>query len=206
MKELVGKYPVDWIHLDYIRYPCEPTEDYFSFDAQTRASFKEYAGVDIATLRSMDSGNILWNEWIEWNGEQLTRFLRELRPVLRESGRQVKLSAAVFPDAGNARALIGQDWERWARDGLLEMLCPMLYTEDHKLFEKYVRRAVAIAHGRCVLAVGIGIQSADQQNTPDGVLRQMKSARALGADGTVLFSSGSLTEKYLKALSEKGPD
>jgi len=200
MKELVDNYRVGWIHLDYIRYPCEPTEDYFSFDAQTRAAFKEHTGKDVATLRSMDSGNILWNEWIEWNGEQVTRFLRELRQALSETRRQVHLSVAVFPDADNARALIGQDWERWAQDGLLEMLCPMLYTDDHRLFEKYLRKAVTIARGRCLLAAGVGIVSADQQNTPEEMLRQMNLARDLGADGTVLFSSGSLTERFLKAV------
>jgi uncharacterized lipoprotein YddW (UPF0748 family) len=201
MKEIVSKYPVEWVHLDYLRYPCEPAEDYFSFDAQTRALFKEYSGTDIATVRAMDSGNILWNEWIAWNGEQVTRFLRELRQALDEAGRHVKLSAAVFPDAGNARALIGQDWERWAQEGLLEMLCPMLYTNHHGFFEKYVRKAVALAHGRCQLGIGVGIGTADNQNTPEEVLRQIRTAHALGADGTVLFSSGSLTGDFLTALS-----
>jgi uncharacterized lipoprotein YddW (UPF0748 family) len=204
VKELVEKYPVEWIHLDYVRYPCEPTEDYFSFDAQTRTSFKEYSGEDIATVRSMDSGNILWNEWIDWNGEQLTRFLQELRQALSESDRHVKISAAVFPDAGNARALIGQDWERWAKEGLLDMLCPMLYTNNHMFYEKYVRNAVAITRGRCLLGIGIGIGTSHNQNTPDEVVRQIRSAHNLGADGTLLFSSGSLTEDFLKAISQEG--
>ena len=28
MLEVVRKYDVDWVHLDYIRFPCEPTEPY----------------------------------------------------------------------------------------------------------------------------------------------------------------------------------
>lgn len=203
LKELVGKYPVEWIHLDYIRYPCEPTEDYFSFDTRTRAAFKEYSGVDIATVRSMDSGNILWNEWIGWNGEQVTRFLRELRQALHETGRHVRLSAAVFPDAANAGALVGQEWERWAQEGLVDMLCPMLYTDNHTFFEKYARRAVEIAKGRCLLGIGIGIATADCHNTPEEVLDQIKTARAVGADGSVLFSSGSLTGNLLELLAKE---
>jgi len=201
IREVVSKYAVEWVHLDYLRYPCEPTEDYFSFDAETRALFRAHSGVDIGTVRATDTGNILWNEWIEWNGEQVTRFLKELRQTFRETGRDVRLSAAVFPDARNARALIAQDWELWAREGLLEMLCPMLYTGNQALFEKYLARASAIAHGRCLLGAGIGIATADNRNTPEDVLRQRSAARALGADGFVLFSSGSLTAEYLTALS-----
>jgi uncharacterized lipoprotein YddW (UPF0748 family) len=201
IKELVSKYAVEWVHLDYIRYPCEPTEDYFSFDAKTRELFKEYSGVDIAAVRATDTGNILWNEWIEWNGEQVTQFVRELRQSLKETGSEVKLSAAVFPDAGNARALIAQDWERWAREGLVEMLCPMLYTGNRGFFEKYLRRAAAIAGQRCLLAAGIGIGTADTQNSPAEVLSQIGTAHALGANGIVLFSSGSLTQEHLAALA-----
>lgn len=54
--------------------------------------------------------------------------MRELKEALAGTGRQVKIGAAVFPDAANARVLIGQDWAEWARRGLVDMLCPMLYT------------------------------------------------------------------------------
>jgi uncharacterized lipoprotein YddW (UPF0748 family) len=201
MKEFVSRYPVEWLHLDYIRWPCEPTEDYFSFDTQTRKLFKEYSGEDIATVRAMDSGNPLWNEWIDWNGQQVTIFLRELRQNLTQTGRNVKISAAVFPDAHNAQVLVGQDWEGWVREGLVEMVCPMLYMNHRVFFEKYVRRAVAITQGRCLLSIGVGIGTAHNQNTPESVVWQMRTSRELGADGTVLFSSGSLREEFLKALS-----
>jgi uncharacterized lipoprotein YddW (UPF0748 family) len=205
IREVVSKYPVEWVHLDYLRYPCEPTEDYFSFDATTRMLFKDYSGEDVATLQATDSGNPLWNEWIEWNGDQVTQFLRELRRDLSGSGKQVKLSAAVFPDARNAKVLVGQDWERWAQEGLADMLCPMLYTSHQSSFEKYVRRAVAIARGRCLLGIGIGIETAHGKNSPAGVLRQMQAARELGGNGSVLFSSGSLTDEFLTALARGIP-
>jgi len=202
IKELVDQYPVEWIHLDYIRYPCEPTEVYFSFDKQTRADFKEYSGEDPLSIKAMDSGNILWNEWIEWNAGQVSKFLRELRDTLKTSGRSVKISAAVFPSAANARVLIGQDWALWAEGGLVDMLCPMLYTNNHVYFEKYTRRALEIAKGRCQASIGIGIGTSHNQNTTGGMLQQMKISRDLGADGTIFFSSSSLTPEFLEALKK----
>ncbi len=200
MMELARRYPVDWIHLDYIRFPCDPAEPYFSFDARTRALFESHAGQDPAAIKAKDSGNIIWNEWIEWNGGHVTRFVEELRTALGTLGRPVKISAAVFPAADKAKVLIGQDWEDWARRGLVDMLCPMLYINDGGLFEKYARRAVEIGAGRCQVCPGIGLGTSHNQNTPEGMLAQVETSRRLGGDGFVLFSSSSLTGPFLQAL------
>ncbi len=200
MAELLKNYPVDWIHLDYIRFPCSPEEPYFSFDAQTRSLFEKAWGQDPLALKSKDSGNLFWNEWIEWNGEQVTQFVRDLRDVSKTVGRPVKISAAVFPSADKARVLIGQDWEGWAKQGLIDMLCPMLYTNHHGLFEKYAQRAVEIGGGRVLVCPGIGIGTSHNQNTPAGMLEQMKISRRLGGNGVIFFSGFSLTQDFLQIL------
>jgi uncharacterized lipoprotein YddW (UPF0748 family) len=202
MLEVARKYPVDWIHLDYIRFPCEPAEPYFSFDLRTQALFKDYSGWDPAAIKAQDSGNMIWNEWLEWNRDQVTRFVGELKEALTSVGRPIKISDAVFPDADNAKVLIGQDWAAWAEEGLVDMLCPMLYTNHEAFFRKFVKRAVAQARGRCQVCAGIGIGTSHNQNTPEGMLRQMAISRELGADGVVFFSSSSLGEPFLAKLKE----
>ena len=203
MLEVARKYPVDWIHLDYIRFPCDPAEPFFSFDPATRALFKDYSGVDPSAIKAQDSGNMMWNEWLEWNRAQVTAFVGELREALKTIGRPVKISAAVFPDAANARVLIGQDWAAWAERGLVDMLCPMLYTNHEPFFRDFVKRAVDHARGRCLVCAGIGIGTSHNQNTPEGMLRQMDISRELGADGVIYFSSNSLNEPFLARLKEK---
>jgi uncharacterized lipoprotein YddW (UPF0748 family) len=205
MKELLKKYPVDWIHLDYIRFPCSPEEPYFSFDAQTRSLFEKARGQDPLAIKAKDSGNLFWNEWIEWNGEQVTQFVRELRAAVKTTGRPVKISAAVFPAADKAKVLIGQDWELWVKEGLIDMLCPMLYTNLTSLFEKYSRRAVEVGQGRLLVCPGIGIGTSHNQNTPDGMLEQMNITRRLGASGVIFFSGYSLTEEFLRKLKSMPP-
>jgi uncharacterized lipoprotein YddW (UPF0748 family) len=200
MMEVAAKYPVDWIHLDYIRFPCAPTEPYFSYDAQTRRLFKEHSGWDLLEIKAQDSGNIIWNEWLNWNRDQVTRFVRELREALKTTGRTVRISAAVFPDGDNARVLIGQDWPGWAGQGLVDMLCPMLYTNHAGLFEKHVRQAVACGKGHCLICPGIGIGTSHNQNTPEGMLEQMRISDDLGADGVIYFSGSSLNEPFIEKL------
>ncbi|MBN2206441.1 MAG: family 10 glycosylhydrolase [Candidatus Aminicenantes bacterium] len=207
MAELAARYPVDWIHLDYIRFPCEPEEPYFSYDARTRELCKAETGVDPLALKARDSGNPFWNAWLEWNRDQVTRFVAELRTALRAAGRPVRISAAVFPDPANAAVLIGQDWVRWAAEGLVDMLCPMLYTNDAALFEALARRATALGRGGgrtggLLVCPGIGIGTSHNQATPEIMAAEVGVSRSLGADGVVFFSSSSLTEPFLKALED----
>jgi uncharacterized lipoprotein YddW (UPF0748 family) len=200
MLEVVLKYDVGWVHLDYIRYPCEPTEPFFSFDPETLRLFKEDTGIDMAAVKARDTGNPAWNVWLRWNTDRVTVFIRELRDALRTTGRKVKISAAVFPDAVNARVMIGQDWAEWGREGLVDMLNPMLYTNDAKLYEKLTREAVGYGKGHTLVCPGIGIGTSHNQNTPEGMIEQMRISKALKADGIVYFSSNSLKQPFLDAL------
>jgi len=199
--EFLDLHPsVRWIHLDYIRYPCDPEEPYFSYDAETRKLFQAVSGQDPAAVKAKDSGNPLWNRWIEWNGLQVTAFVRELRTSLAGRATAVRISAAVFPDAANAKVLIGQDWAEWAEQGLVDMLCPMLYTNDLEYFSELARRAAASGRGRCLVCPGIGIVTSHNQNTPEGMLAEVEASRKCGADGVVFFSGGSLRTEFLEKL------
>jgi uncharacterized lipoprotein YddW (UPF0748 family) len=203
MLEVVEKYGVDWVHLDYIRYPCEPTEPFFSFDPETLRLFREDTGIDMAAVKARDTGNPAWNVWLRWNTDRVTVFVRELRSALKATGRKVRISAAVFPDAVNARVAIGQDWATWGREGLVDMLNPMLYTNDVKLYETLAREAVGYAKSGTLVCPGIGIGTSHNQNTPEGTIEEMRITKALGGDGVVYFSSASLTEPFLDALKKR---
>jgi uncharacterized lipoprotein YddW (UPF0748 family) len=200
MTELVRKYDVGWVHLDYIRYPCEPTEPFFSYDAETLKLFKADTGIDMAAVKARDTGNPAWNVWLRWNTDRVTVFVKELRAALKATGRKVKISAAVFPDAVNAQVMIGQDWAAWGRDGLVDMLNPMLYTNDVRLYERLTREAVSFAGGRTLVCPGIGIGTSHNQNTPEGLIEEMRISKSLKADGVVYFSSNSLKQPFLDAL------
>lgn len=203
MLEVVRKYDVGWVHLDYVRYPCEPAEPYFGFDPETLRLFREDTGIDMAKVAARDTGNPHWNAWLRWNTDRVTVFVRELRGALGTAGRPVKISAAVFPDAVSARVMIGQDWAAWGREGLVDMLNPMLYTNDAGLFEAYAREAVSFGSGRTLVCPGIGIGTSHNRNTPEGMLEQMRICGELGAGGVVFFSSSSLTAPFLEALKAR---
>jgi len=202
MTDLLRNYPeTGWIHLDYIRYPCEPTEPFYGFDERSRALFRAETGADPLAMKAKDTGNMMWAEWLRWNGRQVTLFIRELRRDFESLGRPIRISAAVFPAADASKIMIGQDWADWARAGLVDMVCPMLYTNSADLFDSYAREAISFGSDKCRVCLGIGIGTSHNQSSPQGMAGQVKFAREAGADGVVFFSGSSLGEPFLKRLA-----
>jgi hypothetical protein len=190
------KYRVDGIHLDYARFPLGQG---FSYDRETTEAFRTAFGQSPLEV-SHDSGNMVWCEWVKWNARQVTALVGEIRAAVKARDTKLPLSAAVFPNADISRFEIGQDWSAWARDGLVDVLGPMLYTNDTRLFREYVRDALRIAAGKCVVYAGIACVSSHNKNTPAGLLSEIEIAGTEGAAGVAIFSGYSLEGEFLRAL------
>lgn len=193
VREIVSRYPVDGIHLDYIRYP-EPTVGY---DVHTRTQFEREFGVDPMELERPDSEFIdligadripdLRSRWIQWKREQITNLVRDLRHDLDLTGRKIKLTAAVIADQNAALNRYLQDWPAWMKEGLLDAAVPMAYSPSTPIVERQIRTAMEIPTKRQIWA-GIGIYNEGARDAAEKIRR----ARALGVDGIALFSYDAL--------------
>jgi uncharacterized lipoprotein YddW (UPF0748 family) len=190
-------YDVDGIHLDYARFPLGQA---FSYDAPTIEAFRKEFGESPLEV-SRDAGNMIWCEWVGWNARQVTMLVRQVRDIVRKKSANLVLSAAVFPHPGLAAFEIGQDWGTWATEGLVDVLCPMLYTNNHALFRQYVKRTVLVAGGRVKVYAGIASVSSHNKNTPAGLAAEQVIALEERADGIVVFSGYSLDRASLDALA-----
>ena len=125
---------------------------------------------------------------------------------VKQRNPRLVVSAAVFGDAENAYASRFQDWRDWLRRGILDVACPMAYTDSTELFRERIRTAVETAGGARVWA-GIGAY----KNTVEGTVEQIGVARGLGAAGVVLFSYDFMArhegmrrgESYLLAVRDR---
>ena len=190
------KYDIDGIHLDYIRFQINQG---FSYDKATCEAFKKEFG-DSPLDVHQDCGSMVWCEWIKWNANHVTTLVRDTKEIIDNSGKDVVLGVDVFPDGETAKVLIGQDWELWAKGGLVDIICPMQYTNDLDVFRESVKRAVNAANRNCLVYPGIGIRSSHNTNTPEGVVQEVIIAREEGADGVVLFFGSSLTDEFMDKL------
>jgi len=192
------KYDIDGIHLDYIRFQVNQG---FSYDKPTCEAFKKEYGYFPIEVHH-DCGSMVWSEWIKWNVKHVTSLVKEVKKTIKQSGKNVVLGVDVFPDHETAKILIGQDWKLWAEEGLVNIICPMLYTNDPDLFKLFVQEAVKAADGKCLVYPGIACRSSHNTNTPEGVVQEVLISRETGADGVVFFSGSSLTEEFIKELKQ----
>jgi uncharacterized lipoprotein YddW (UPF0748 family) len=199
------KYDVDGIHLDYIRFPITQM---YSYDSLTCEAFKkefQYSPLEV----SHDCGSMIWCEWIKWNEKQVTQLVTEIRQAIKESGKQVVLGADVFPDMETAKVLIAQDWGAWAENGLVDFICPMLYTNNLDLLKEYLGRAISISGNNCKVYPGIGVHTSHNTISKELIVKEVNIARELGAGGVVFFSGYSFNKEMrdtLKAGLFSSPD
>ena len=207
VSDLVTRYAVDGVHLDYVRYPADDfdygraTLQAFEVEMHARLLPPERARVE--ALQALDP--FAWpeafpDEWRLFRQSRLTALVTRLRSTARAIRAAVLVSAAVVPDAEVALRDRLQDWRTWLENGFIDALCPMVYTQDPEVFAAQIADVRALAAGRPVWA-GIGAYRLSASETIDNI----STARRLGVDGVVLFSYDSLVSppngtEYLAAV------
>ncbi len=175
--DIVGKYPVDGIHMDYIRFVSELMDQEAGYPAGARVyqAFKDATGRDARTDPQA------YRQWIM---TRITDLVRGIRETIESKRPGTVLSAAVWRDYQVGKETYLQDYPKWIEEGLIDAAMPMIYTTDDALFESNARDAIAI-RGAAALLPGVG---AYQHSDPAQTLRQFEIARKLGASGVCVFS------------------
>lgn len=197
VSEVLTRYPVDGIHLDYVRYPDANA----CFCNGCRRRFGQQLGGKIPDWpMSARSGN-LRGKYNAWRSAQITAFVRAVQTQARKAGSHIRVSAAVWPEYPGCINSIGQDWGRWLKEDLVDFVCPMDYTADSGAFKSLVQRQLALANAGGRVFPGIGVTASESQLTPDQVIEQIRQTREAGAGGFVLFDlNRTLEHDVLPAL------
>ena len=175
--EIVRRYDVDGIHLDYIRYP----EKEIPFD--DRSTWQRYGhGLPRA----------------EWRRQNVTRTVRAVCDSVRALKPWVRLSCSPvgkYADLSryssygwNARDAVAQDAQLWLREGWMDLLFPMMYFRGNHFYpfaldwqEERAGRLVVPGLGTYQLAAG-------QRDWPLSVVRdEMTFLRGIGTAGQAHF-------------------
>ncbi len=186
-EDLVRRYPVDGLHLDYIRY-SDHTVD---FSAAARRAFEARRGSAVRGWpASCAHGGALAAEFERFRCETMTAFVRQVSQRVRAVRPGIKLSAAVFAGYPECAASVGQDWPVWLKNGYVDFVCPMNYTEDTNLFLARTAQHLALPGAAGRVCPGIGIAAMECRLRPDQAIAQIAGLRKLGAPGFVLFDLG----------------
>jgi uncharacterized lipoprotein YddW (UPF0748 family) len=194
VRELASRYPIDGIHFDYLRYPDAD----FDYSPAALAAFRtsRLAAVPPAERQRLDglarTDPVAWtaafpDAWAAFRRDRLSSLLHELQAAARAARPDLVVSAAVQPDADQARADRLQDWRAWTATGDLDAVCPMDYAADPDQFAALLASA-RIAAGRTPLWLGIGAYRLPAAAAAERV----RLARRAGVSGVLLFSYDSL--------------
>jgi len=194
--DLVSRYAVDGVHLDYVRYPG-PEFDYslgalrqFRSDLDGSLSDAERRRFDARSVSDLIALTDLYPErWAGFRRSRLNALVMRVRTAVKTRRPGVVLSAAVFPDVAEATTRRFQDWRFWVENRWLDVICPMAYTPDPAVFDAQIALARQVAGARPIWA-GIGAY----RLTPARTVENIETARRLGAAGIILFSYDSLVQ------------
>jgi uncharacterized lipoprotein YddW (UPF0748 family) len=192
--DVVARYPVDGVHLDYVRYPNEE----FDYSRGALEAFREdvLRGLASSARRPTDQPAardlVAWteafpDEWRSFRRDRLTGLVARIRESVKARRDGVIVSAAVVPDPVDAATRRLQDWGTWLRQGFLDVVCPMAYATDRAGFTAQVTQVREVAGARAVWA-GIGAYRLSSSDT----IENIRIARSLGATGVILFSYDAL--------------
>ncbi len=192
--ELATKYPVDGLHLDYVRFNEETTAS-FGYSAYSRDAFMREYGKDPTGLLKYTEDYRAWNAWRE---KQVTSLVIEATERLHEVNPDLVVSAAVGAEWDIARRLRMQNWKHWADNRLILFIKPMVYTKWMDTFRRLVRDVGRVLNAHALYYPGIYVYDSEQ------VLQQIQAAREMGAPGISIFSTIHMPPGLYTSLKE-GP-
>jgi len=207
--ELLERYAgLDGLHLDYIRYPdvlpFSPGSRFgvgldFGYADATRARFREQTGLEAPF------GDITKNAgaWDAWRRDQVREVVSQIATQARQTSPGLELSAAVWTWKNRAYLSMGQDWQGWLEDGLIDFAVPMAYTQDDRLLRYQAQHFAGLPfHARIFAGLGTWLFS----NRPAGANRQIEIVRDAGLTHIALFSYDSiLASDALRAALLENP-
>ena len=172
--EIVERYDVDGIHLDYIRYPEIWPKPSAAKGRKGRKAVKQTVSKSPSERR-----------------ECITGIVRAIHHAVKARKPWVMLSCSPigkhddltrYRSGGwNARTAVSQDAQQWMKEGLMDALFPMMYFRDNHFFPFAIDWQER-SYGR-IIVPGLGIYFLDPHEGQwelSDVTRQMNVSRQIG--------------------------
>ncbi|MCH5375556.1 MAG: family 10 glycosylhydrolase, partial [Planctomycetes bacterium] len=185
-------YPVDGIHLDYIRTMgrcyCE----------RCQREFADKHGKPLAEATEDD--------WVRWQREAIGDIVKRTAEGVRQVRPSARMSAAVFANMSGG-ASQGQDPAGWAQRDWIDLIIPMDYqmqTLQVRANERDFLAALA-RDERLVTGLSLYMRNGSEvaSRPADLVLQQIELVRRMGIHGYCLFAYGHLSDEQLEMLHDK---
>ena len=128
----------------------------------------------------------------------ITEFVRKASKAVRAANSNIVFTAAVFPTPESA-ARRNQDWPAWVREGIVDYVCPMVYTESPAEFRAQLASCIAAAPADRILP-GIGTGADESQTDAATTAAEVKESVRADCRGVAFFTLNDSLLEILEAL------
>ena len=199
-KELVTKYDLDGLHLDYIRF-SEPNPDNgdFGYNKDIIEGFQKAYNTTVDP-HDIKSDHPLWNSWCKYREEIINSFVGEVFTALKAIDSDLYISAACYPDFPNMPTWNFQNFRDWVSKGYMDEIFSMSYGADLSYPINNAKAFFKAINGKCFYSIGV---CAFDNTAAKTLVEQIYYSKLAGVNGSNPFSWGSLVahkENYYDAL------
>ena len=150
--DVVARYDIDGIHLDYIRFLTDELgkEKLYPADSKSLSLYARQVG-DRATV-----GQLNRTKYRAWIRDRITHLVRRIKKEAIVGHPEVRYTSAVWRRPELARDQYLQDAARWVNEGIVDEVIPMIYTDKDTQFEDDLEAWYSAVDRKRVIA-GIGV-------------------------------------------------
>jgi uncharacterized lipoprotein YddW (UPF0748 family) len=219
--DLVDNYDIDGIHLDGIRYG----HMLYCFCPRHQQKAKEL-GINLEHIRSLaykmlyvqkstrgayidayKKGDPDVVKWVQQRQDEITSMTKEVKELIQKKKPNIKLSAALMPEGGEADDTFalchyGQNYRELGR--YLDFICPMSYQGGFGKKSDWVVDIAKRTKAETGKPVYAGIQGfgLTKKYTVADFADTLKAIHKNQLDGFTIFRYGSMNDEMLKALKK----
>jgi uncharacterized lipoprotein YddW (UPF0748 family) len=182
-RDLVGRYQIDGLHLDYVRFVGDSLPKDKIYPADPASVTRFYAATGRRTLATTED----LGAHTAWVRDQITALVERISREARSIRPGIELSAAVWRDPNAGRDVQLQDAANWLKRGTVDRVIPMIYTDNNDDFTRDLK-AWTDAAGKKPVTAGIGAY----KHQPTQTLEQIRLSEP--AAGYCLFAFATIFE------------
>jgi len=190
----IASYDIDAFVFDYIRYETRE----MCFCEHCKQRFIEDTGLtDVNWPSDVLEGGRYSQQFVEWRIKPINELVKLIREWMLEVNPDLKFGAATWRWLLEApqywRYWIGQDATYWVKEGWLDFVCPMIYTDDVSQVEAFTQSVYDIMTGGpegIIPYVPFIDTCVDSISTPENFQQRIAKLKELDADGWLVWKYG----------------
>ena len=198
--ELVTRYDLDGIGLDYIRYP---TPNSLNYDENNRQQILDRYGIDIVKHENVYGDPEAWEKIQEYRRDTISQVVKQVHDTVKAARPDITIMACLISELDMARTEYAQNWEQSTQ--WIDYASHMNY-DDMSLDEPMLRRQRDICRRNksvYIPAIG-GMPKVHRSWTLSEWARRVALQRKLGGDGIIIYRIREF-DTAVAAFFGKGP-